>query len=131
MNELAVAAPLVVVVGFHLLVAFGLRAWSRRIAARQGGSPFWLKAAWLPLGGVVVATVGLVWTVSRLISTFQRVGNAIPDEKQRLLSEGISHALVASGIAVPLCWGLYLASFVLCAVEPWRPGTSAPAVQDR
>src|SRR5688500_15801376 len=119
MVGLGILVGLAVQLGLTVALAW----WGARIGRARGGA--WRHLVWLPIASFVVGTAGLTLTILGLVVAFQQVASADPAEKARLLSEGISHAMGAAAVSVPIAGLLELVALVGC-VAGTMLGPSAP-----
>ncbi len=106
-----------------LLLVFGLFLWGRSVA-RKHDTRGWRLAAWLPVVGLVVQHVGLLFTVLGLIQAFDAVSAAPPESRASQLASGIAHAMWATALGLGAALLIYLGCVVAFAIGTWRP---APA----
>lgn len=99
----------------QLAVSLALFAWGRWVARRHGTAG-WRRAAWMPLGGLVLAVVGMAVTAVLLVGAFSSIASVDPSRKAAVLAEHISEAMNATALLGGASALLYAASFVAFGV---------------
>jgi hypothetical protein len=113
-------------IGIAILVLFtwALRVWGRHVAQRQGGV-WWRRAAWIPFLGFGATAFGLTWTVIALMQTFDSISTMEPAQKATALDQGISQAMFATTVLLPVSGVLYVASIVVFMAGTLRRPTGS------
>lgn len=114
-GESAVIASVAMAIAFHVVCALVLFAWGRWVARRRGTAG-WRRAAWMPIGALVTAAVGIVVSVFGLLRAFGAVASVDAADKARVLAQAISESMNAAVFfAIPSAL-LYVASLLAFAI---------------
>jgi len=104
----------------QLAVTAGLAWWSAGIGKKHGG--MWRHLVWLPILGFVIVCIGLTITIFGLVKSFSAVAAVDPSQKAAILAAGISEAMHATAICLPLSSLFYLVCVIGCAIGSVREG---------
>ena len=96
----------------QLAALIGLVVWGARIGRRRGGA-WWVLPA-LPFVGFGAGAVGLGLTLFGLAHAWTAVEGVDAADKARVLSEGISRAMWATAVSLPIQALAYLGALGGC-----------------
>lgn len=109
-------AVFVLTLGFQVLLTAALFVWGRWVGRRQG----WNRVAWLPVVAGVLWALGFGGTLYGLSRSFRAVADARPEEKARLLAEGIDTAMWATAVLGIPAGAIYLVAIAIFLVGTFR-----------
>lgn len=116
-----VAAAVGAAVGAQAALTAALFYWGRRVALRQGGGR-WTTASWLPVWAGALWLAGLLGTVGGLFHAFGAVSEEPPEDKARVLADGISTAMWATALLGVPSGLLYLTAILVFGMGTVRNG---------
>ena len=109
-------SPMVLTVTVLAAVAVVLFVWGRWVGRRHPSSPWWRRAAWLPLIGLVLMLLGAAISAAHIMNALDAVAGADPSQKATLLAHNIARALEATTYLSIPATALFATSLLLSII---------------
>lgn len=108
-------SPVVLTVTVLAAVAVVLFFWGRWVGRHQS-SPWWRRAAWLPLIGLALMLLGAAIAAVHIMNGLEAVSGADPSLKAELLAHNIARALAATAFLSIPATALFAISLLLSTI---------------